>query len=126
MSNREQELLDLNQKLLNAIVCGDWEVYRQLCDEDLTCFEPEAGNNQVRGLLFHKYFFTNVKTNTDNVAHMIAPIVKFMNDNACVITYTRLMQQNPSNPVMTSFQETRIWQLKENGWKHIHFHKSKL
>ena len=42
-----QELLDLNQQLLNAIVGGDWDTYASLCDPTISCFEPEAKGNLV-------------------------------------------------------------------------------
>ncbi|HWC90194.1 MAG TPA: DUF4440 domain-containing protein, partial [Pirellulales bacterium] len=37
-----QELLELNAKLLESIAAGDWKTYRELCDDSLTAFEPEA------------------------------------------------------------------------------------
>jgi calcium/calmodulin-dependent protein kinase (CaM kinase) II len=127
--SQEQTLLELSQRLLNAIVGGDWKTYTEICDEDLTCFEPEAGNNQVRGLPFHQFFFPEEKaSNVTSRAHMIAPIVKFISTDktAAIVSYTRLMQTNPENPVMVSFQETRVWQWKNGQWKHVHFHKSRL
>jgi Calcium/calmodulin dependent protein kinase II association domain len=50
-------ILDLTQRLLVAITSGDWDSYVDLCDESLTCFEPEALGNLVDGLDFHQYYF---------------------------------------------------------------------
>ena len=46
----ESQLIALNQKLLNCIVDADFDTYKELCDESLTCFEPEAVGHLVEGL----------------------------------------------------------------------------
>jgi calcium/calmodulin-dependent protein kinase (CaM kinase) II len=51
------QLLELNQRLLDAIVSGDWKTYESLCDPSLTCFEPEARGQLAVGMAFHKYYF---------------------------------------------------------------------
>lgn len=38
---------------------GDYESYTQLCDPELTAFEPEAIGNLVVGMSFHKFYFDN-------------------------------------------------------------------
>jgi calcium/calmodulin-dependent protein kinase (CaM kinase) II len=53
----EQQLLDLNQKLLAAIVSGDWKGYTELCDPSITCFEAESLGELVIGMPFHKFYF---------------------------------------------------------------------
>ena len=49
-----QELIQLNQRLLDAIAAGDWATYQELCDPSLTAFEPEACGQLVEGMPFHK------------------------------------------------------------------------
>ena len=53
----EQSLLAASARLLAAIDAGDWQTYADLCDERLTCFEPEAAGHLVEGLPFHKFYF---------------------------------------------------------------------
>ena len=54
MTSEEQAVLDVSAKLLKAIDAGDWKGYAALCDDSLTCFEPEARGNLVAGMPFHK------------------------------------------------------------------------
>ena len=51
-SETSSELLALSQKLLDAVATGDWQTYRVLVADDLTCFEPEARGQLVEGLAF--------------------------------------------------------------------------
>lgn len=50
----ERHLLSLTQRLLDAIVAGDYETYQELCDPSLSAFEPEAAGCLVQGLEFHE------------------------------------------------------------------------
>ncbi len=52
-----EELLRLNERLLDAIAAADWNVYAELCDPSLSCFEPEATGQLVEGLDFHHFYF---------------------------------------------------------------------
>jgi hypothetical protein len=38
----------------------------------------------------------------------------------------RLVQylDETSSPVTTHYEETRVWQLQEGRWRHVHFHRS--
>ena len=49
----EAQILRLNQRLLDAIAAADWGTYEELCDPELTAFEPEARSQRVEGLEFH-------------------------------------------------------------------------
>jgi calcium/calmodulin-dependent protein kinase (CaM kinase) II len=128
MSDSASEILALNQKLLNAIVSGDWATYIQLCDPAITCFEPEARGQLVVGLPFHQYYFpaqpvANCKKNVT----MCSPSVR-VNGDMAVLAYVRLTQYLDANgaPQTGAVEETRIWERKAGAWKHIHFHRSPI
>lgn len=128
MSDLTAELLGLNQKLLNAIVAGDWATYTQLCDPQITCFEPEARGQLVVGLPFHQYYFpsTPVANCKKNVT-MCSTSVRVIGD-AAVLAYVRLTQYIDANGASqtAAAEETRIWERKGGAWKHIHFHRSPI
>jgi ketosteroid isomerase-like protein len=126
-SDLAQQLLDLNQKLLMAIVGGDWNTYKSLCDPSITCFEPEARGHLVVGMPFHKYFFdllSSPQKPSKNVT-MSQPHVRWMGDSA-VLSYVRLTQSLDENGVahIGRVEETRVWQKIDGQWKHVHFHRS--
>lgn len=123
----EQELLDLSRKLLSAIDAGDWKTYESLCDESITCFEPEALGQVVGGLPFHKFYFDlpSSPTKPAKQSTIASPHVRIMG-GAAVVSYVRLVQKLDGNgsPVSTAAMETRVWEKKDSGWKHVHFHRS--
>ena len=124
----EGQLLDLNKKLLAAIVSGDWKTYESLCDPSITCFEPEARGQLAVGMPFHKYYFDLPGTPqkpAKNVT-MSQPHVRLMGDSAAVICYVRLTQTLDANgsPQTSRMEETRVWQKIGGAWKHVHFHRS--
>jgi calcium/calmodulin-dependent protein kinase (CaM kinase) II len=123
-----QELLDLNQKLLAAIVTGDWKSYESLCDPSITCFEPEARGQLAVGMAFHKYYFDlhgSPQKPAKNVT-MSQPHVRLMGDSAAVLSYVRLTQSLDASgqPQTGRVEETRVWQKIGGQWKHVHFHRS--
>jgi hypothetical protein len=123
-----QQLLDLNQKLLVAIVSGDWKTYETLCDPSITCFEPEARGQVVVGMTFHKYYFDlpgSPQKPAKNVT-MSQPHVRLLGDDAAVLSYVRLTQSLDANgsPQTGRVEETRVWQKIGGQWKHVHFHRS--
>ena len=121
----EAELLTLSQKLLTAIDSGDWATYAGLCDDSITCFEPEALGHLVAGLPFHKYYFDLPAGKSPKQSTIASPHVRLLGD-AAVVTYTRVVQKLDSqgSPVSAAAMETRIWQKTAAGWKHVHFHRS--
>ncbi|MEX2175419.1 MAG: DUF4440 domain-containing protein [Pirellulaceae bacterium] len=123
-----QQLLDLNQKLLVAIVAGDWQTYESLCDDSITCFEPEARGQVVVGMPFHKYYFElpgGPQKPPKNVT-ISQPHVRLLGDSAAVLSYVRLTQSLDASgaPQTSRMEETRIWQKIGGQWKHVHFHRS--
>ncbi|MDB5343634.1 MAG: Calcium/calmodulin dependent protein kinase association-domain protein [Schlesneria sp.] len=127
MSGVEQELLSLSRKLLTSIDAGDWKTYESLCDESITCFEPEALGQVVAGLPFHKFYFDlpSSPTKPAKQSTIASPHVRLMG-NTAVVSYVRVVQKLDGSgaPVSTAAMETRVWEKKDAGWKHVHFHRS--
>lgn len=121
----EEQLLQLNQRLLDSIVQADWATYAQLCHPSLTAFEPEARGQLVAGMPFHKFYFDLGAGQGPRLATMASPHVRVMGDVA-VLSYVRLNQKlSPAGePVTSSVEETRVWQKSGGAWKHVHFHRS--
>ena len=129
------DLLDLNRRLLAAIAAGDWNAYRDLVAEDITCFEPEARGHLVAGLPFHEFYFKLPSPAAEGrtpppakpvTTTMAAPVVKLLSDDVALVAYVRLTQtlDDAGKPVTRSSEETRIWQKRGGHWKHVHFHRS--
>lgn len=126
MDERE-ELLNLNQRLLDSITDGDWETYRSLCDPTLTCFEPEAVGHFVEGLGFHRFYFDlSGGSDEHHNTTICCPHVRLMG-NVAVICYVRLIQRYASTGHRTiGFEETRVWEKRNDKWIHVHFHRSRI
>ena len=123
-----QDLLNLNQKLLNSIVTGDWKTYESLCDSSITCFEPEARGQLAVGMPFHKFYF-DLPASPQKPAKTVTmsqPHVRLMGDDAAVLCYVRLTQSLDASggPQTSRMEETRVWQKIGGHWKHVHFHRS--
>ena len=127
MPSVEAELVSLNQKLLSSIDAGNWAAYAELCDESISCFEPEACGQVVCGLPFHKFYFDLPKGNSPKQSTMANPHVRVMGDSA-VLSYARVVQKLDAAgaPVSVAALETRVWQKTPAGWKHVHFHRSPM
>ena len=122
-----ESLLRLNQQLLDAIDTGDWEAYQQLCDPTLSAFEPEALGQLVEGMDFHETYFTDGPAAGSRKSTMQNPRVRLATQSA-VVTYIRLIQAISAKGQHSShaYEETRVWHLVEDHWKHVHFHRSKV
>ena len=120
-----EEVLRLNQQLLDAIAGADWSTYQELCDPSITCFEPEALGQLVRGLDFHQFYFNLGAVQGHHHTSMASPHVRVMGEVA-VVCYVRLNQRVASDGSSTSraVEETRVWQRQNGRWKHVHFHRS--
>ncbi len=127
MSAAEQELLKLSRQLLTAIDAGDWKSYVALCDDSITCFEPEALGHLVGGLPFHQFYFDlpGTPTKPAKQSTIASPHVRVMG-TAAVVTYVRVVQKldGSGSPISTCAMETRIWEQQASGWKHVHFHRT--
>jgi calcium/calmodulin-dependent protein kinase (CaM kinase) II len=120
-----RELLAVNQRLLDAIARADWKTYEELCDPTLTAFEPEAQNQLVEGMPFHKFYFDLGADKNARTTTMASPHVRLMGDTA-VVAYVRLVQSLDSagSPRVGRHEETRVWQKRDGRWRHVHFHRS--
>lgn len=125
MSTEKQELLALSTQLLQAIDAGDWETYASLCDETITCFEPEAEGHLVAGLPFHKFYFDLPGSGTPRQSSISSPDIRVIGEVG-IVCYVRLVQKVDAHgtPLTACADETRIWRRVEGRWKHIHFHRS--
>jgi calcium/calmodulin-dependent protein kinase (CaM kinase) II len=125
MSPDEQAVLEVSRRLLASIDAGDWKAYADLCDPQLTCFEPEALGNLVSGMPFHKFYFDLPSSGTPRQSSMSSPNIRVMGDVA-IVCYIRLVQKLDAQgqPVTAAVEETRVWQRVNGAWKHIHFHRS--
>ena len=122
---RRDELLELNQRLLESIAGGDWETYEELCDPTLTAFEPEGRGHLIEGMAFHRFYFDLGPAEGPRTTTMASPAVRLMGDVA-VVTYVRLVQSAArSGPTTSHFEETRVWQMQQGRWRHVHFHRSR-
>jgi ketosteroid isomerase-like protein len=119
------ELLRLNQRLLDAIAGTDWEVYQELCDPGLTCFEPEATGQLVAGMDFHHFYFKLAGGKGVHNTTMCSPHVRVIGD-AAIVSYARLNQRvlADGTPATRTCEETRVWQRKDGRWRHVHLHRS--
>ncbi len=124
------ELLKLSQQLLDAIAAGDWDAYRSLVAEDVTCFEAEAAGHLVQGLPFHEFYFKlgggKAQPPKQLTTTMVAPKVRLLGDAAALVAYVRLVQKLDADgrPITVSSQETRLWHKVGGRWLHVHFHRS--
>ena len=124
MSAAEQELLKLSRQVLTALDAGEWKSYVALCDDSITCFEPEALGHLVGGLPFHQFYFDLPGTPTQPAKQstIASPHVRVMG-TAAVVTYVRVVQKLDASgsPLSTCAMETRVWEQQASGWKHVHF-----
>jgi len=127
-SERDCEILQLNQTLLDSVVRGDWSTYADLCSDDLTCFEAETNGLLVEGLPFHRYYFelpAGNGTPSPVTVTMARPHLRWIGDDGVVLSYTRLSQRlQNGDPITASCCETRIWQRQTGRWQQVHVHRS--
>jgi calcium/calmodulin-dependent protein kinase (CaM kinase) II len=125
MSDAEREILQINQRLLEAIAQGDWAAYEKLCDPGLTAFEPEGQGQLIEGLEFHRFYFRLGGARGPHHTTMCSPQVRLMGDVA-LVSCVRLNQRvgPDGTPTVAAFEETRVWQRQKEGWRHVHFHRS--
>jgi calcium/calmodulin-dependent protein kinase (CaM kinase) II len=127
--DRDSTILALNQAMLESVVHGDWSTYASYCSDDLSCFEAETNGVLVEGLPFHQYYFElpsggGAASTPVNVS-MGRPHLRWLSEDAVVLSYTRLTQRLQEGAAVTaSCCETRIWQRRDGRWQQVHVHRS--
>lgn len=128
LSVRDQEILAVNQAMLESVASGDWTRYEAFCAEHLSCFEAETNGHLVEGLAFHKYYFelpSDGTPPTPVTVTMARPHLRWLSDDAVVLSYTRLSQRLVNGePITASCCETRIWERSNGNWQQVHVHRS--
>ena len=126
MKTTEQELMELTLRLLESVADNDWDTYDDLCDSNLTSFEPEARGHLIDGMEFHRFYFDHGGHMGDHRSSIVDPRVRMLNSDAALVTYVRLIQQIDSagQPFTTAYEESRLWEKQSGKWQHVHFHRS--
>jgi calcium/calmodulin-dependent protein kinase (CaM kinase) II len=121
-----EELIQLTERLLQSIENGDWKTYSRLCDPTITAFEPEACGQLVEGMDFHRFYFDLTNEDVPQQTTLVQPHVRMLGEDVGIVCYNRLIQTVDSNgqPVSVCTEETRVWQLQDGEWQHVHFHRS--
>ncbi len=129
-ATRDQQILERNQAMLDSVMRGDWGAYSSFCHTDLSCFEAETEGVLAEGLAFHRFYFHQPDAATTAPATqaqvtMARPHLRWLGDDAVVVTYTRLTQHWLGGTAQTSrCCETRIWQRLDGQWLQVHVHRS--
>ena len=131
MTNRDSEILAINQAMLECVINGDWQGYANSCSESVSCFEAETNGILVEGLPFHRFYFPSTAPEHNGVGAksvqvtMARPHLRWLNETAVVVSYTRLVQRLVDGDFVTSSCcETRIWQQLDGRWQQVHVHRS--
>ncbi|XP_061665247.1 calcium/calmodulin-dependent protein kinase type II delta chain-like [Syngnathoides biaculeatus] len=123
---RQQEIIEVTQKLMTAITNSDFQGYKELCDPGLTSFEPEGLGILVQSMEFHEFFMVNVLNARIHNTLIAEPRVHLLGDDAACIAYIRLTQTMDENlrARVAKAEETRVWHRRNGSWVNVHFHRS--
>ncbi|MCS5691365.1 DUF4440 domain-containing protein [Cyanobium sp. FGCU-6] len=131
-TSRDLEIIERNQAMLESVVQGDWSAYANFCHADLSCFEAETEGVLAEGLGFHRFYFQHQPTGSEDSTNaptsqvtMARPHLRWLGDDAVVVSYTRLTQHwHDGTPQTSRCCETRVWQRIESQWLQVHVHRS--
>eukprot|EP00927_Polykrikos_kofoidii_P045373 TRINITY_DN39325_c0_g1_i1.p1 TRINITY_DN39325_c0_g1~~TRINITY_DN39325_c0_g1_i1.p1 ORF type:complete len:207 (-),score=30.05 TRINITY_DN39325_c0_g1_i1:80-700(-) len=123
------EMLELNELLLSVVAQLDYGTYTELCDDWLSCFEPEAQGHLVLGLPFHRYYFDFFAAQPGGPKPQTtvgAPHIRWLADRqAAVVCFKRILQKGT---VTVCTEETRVWEFSgsenDRRWRLVHFHRT--
>ena len=95
ISARKTDIIRVTEQILDAISSGDFEGYTELCDPNITAFEPEALGNLVEGIEFHRFYFDNFSALSRSKSASVTilnPQVHLLGDDAASIGYIKVTQ----------------------------------
>src|SRR2546430_452177 len=109
----DDELIALTRRLLESIHSGDVETYRDLCTDDLTCFETDVCAYRIDGVDFHVDLMNAMRERGtyQNLTRydLLSTRVQVYGDSA-IVSYTRLMTYAGGQaPTFRAFNESRIF-----------------
>lgn len=117
--------------LLETVADGNWQKYENLCDKNMTCFEPESVGYVAKGLKFHKFYFDLPPAAGDapavkpNVTLCDVHVRMLSGGDSAVVCYIRLIQKVGQNgPETLKSNETRVFEKKHGQWICVHFHRT--
>lgn len=125
-----EHIIQLTTELNQSILDKNFEKYKELTSEELTCFEPEGEGHLIHGLKFHEFYYRKDMPKLDSNLTIMSPFVKFLGNNTvAIIAYVKTLQilDTKSQQFKTIFcEETRVWNLDETKkkWIHVHVHRS--
>jgi calcium/calmodulin-dependent protein kinase (CaM kinase) II len=120
----ETEIKEVLLRLLHGIRQGDVELYEELVDPELTCFEPESQGHGVKGLPFHFFFMEHTSDPGPYHLELVDPTIRVFGDTAYA-AYTLLIQRKKEEGFdISRVNETRIFHRIDGSWKMVHFHRS--
>jgi len=137
LRSKKLELIRYTEMLLQAIQDADFETYVKLTDSSITCFEPEAQGQLIKGQEFHRFYFENgiqlsagLGQNRRIQQTIGTPHITILSDDSALIAYSRIVQyQDGDGKVRTQVtNETRVWRRTPDStaWICCHFHRSKV
>lgn len=117
------QIMTLTRQLLDAVADKDWETYKALCGDELTCFEPETEGKLVHGVEWHRQFFNQGGHLGEHQYRIEDPEVRMFGENSAYVCYRRVVTTEKET---LTFLETRIWERIGNKWRHVHFHRTQI
>jgi ketosteroid isomerase-like protein len=123
----EEEVLALTRELLeNIYVHPNAHFYAEHVDADVTAYEGTPTRQD--GIDFHLFMLRQMAASSGAVQHLelLNPKVQLYGDVAIVTATSQVTSVNQGEVETSYLHETRVWARGEDGWKLVHFHKSRL